>query len=501
MNITNLAFMDTGTYDQMFLRPYEILENRRGLESLQIATNGGTNITASSVAGVAGSVLRPAAQPIAAVQIANGWGTKRYRFFMEITTDDFTGTQSVQYVTGYTDYTGVSPQGNVDPNMRLHIASVIRMKTLAVPTNMGLVNQMSLRDSAHVMSYNQIPGVNFNPMTPQLNLQRPQDLCQTVQTSEYRRVSNEFFDPRTSFTDAKVKLSRRQNSLAPKYLSDVLKAGVMSLNQADESSSEIQLWGQAAGYVNETPYTENDVLFELHRKTSFNEGDSVTYGELKYLCPHLERVTHYFPVKTMVQQQMEQGIPAPYVGTYTQGHESGWGGVDNETLWAQILSNSVPALMMECMLKETFFTLHNHTLDNSLSLTFTQAVPMGRHLNSAQLLETFAYRLQHDFVRDLLAGDPRPFHIEGLFDILGESRLTIGIAGGHKKSFATPTFADNLFPPVLTLGQERVNALSDTVEYMVSNLTADARASQAHSPIVTTFTQQQGNNNASSFTL
>lgn len=479
MNIVKLALLDTGTYDQMYLRPYEISDNKRSLLHIQQATNNGQNITSTTLSGVAGSVVRPQADTVAPITISNGWGQRRYRFFMEIHEQDMVGGMTVQYLTGYTDHPGVSMQGHIDPNMRFYVATTIRMKCLQMMGPTGVVNQLSVADSSHVMNHQEIPGVNFFPGSQSLALQRPQDICNTAQTQQYRRVSNQFFDPRGGFAQENIRLSRRSNSIAPKYLSDVLKAGVASLSQADEGSSEAEIWGNAAGLIRENIYSQDNALFKLHRMTSYREGDSFTYSELKTLCPHLDNVTKYIPVMTM-SQQLSGNAGTPFLGTYTAGEYDGWRGNNKQTVWATIISNAVPALMMESMIKEANFTIHNHTHSGEITFNYNSVpIMLGTNLQSEKLVDSFAFRMVSEIIRDLLAGDPIPFMINGYFDIIGESRVEIGIGSEPPYPFATPTFADSLFNPVLTVGTQAVEKLSDNLSFFAENLQSGTMSGHA----------------------
>ena len=482
MNIVKLALLDTGTYDQMYLRPYEVNDSARNLATIREATNGGANITNTTLSGVAGQVLRPQTAPMAPVAIANGWNNRRYRFFMEISEPDLTGTETIQYLTGFTDHTGVSAGGHVDPNMRFFVSTAIQMKTIVYATPAGRVNQSAVADASHVFNFNLVPGVNFHAGMDTINLQRPMDVCGAIQTSQYRRASDEFFDPRSTFVQENVKLSRRENSVAPSYLSQVLTSGIGAYSNANENSTEVEIWGSAAGYAREGAYSQNNALFELHRQTSFQEGDSFTFAELQRLCPHLEQVTKYLPVTTMSQQQGMVG-PTPFVGTYEAGQNDGWQGQNIETIWATILSNAVPAVMLECMLKECFFTVHDHTLDGSIDVRFQSVVPLGRHLNGPRLAEQFAFRLKNEIIRDLKGGNPAPFSITGMFDIIGESRLTIQVGSGFPIPFATPTFADNLFMPVITIGQRGLDKIADSVDFFTSNLLPDCQSGGYQPPV------------------
>lgn len=500
MNITKLALLDSGTYDAMYLRPYEINDSHRGLLRIQEATRYGQNITSSALSGVAGTVLRPTADHRGLIQISNGWGQRRYRFLMEVQDVDLLGNESMQYLTGYTDHAGVSAGGHVDPNMRFYVATTIRMKTLAYATDYGQVKQMSISDTSHVFNYNHTPSLSQDLSVTGVNLQRPQDVCTSIQASQYRRVSDQFFDPRTTFAQENVRLSRRSNAMAPKYMADVLKAGAMSLASSDNDSTEVEIWSNAEGLVKENAFSQDQVLLDLHRKTSFNEGDSFTYSELRNLCPHLDNVTKYAPNLPLQRQQAAMGTDSalPILESYDAGRYQGWGGSDVHTVWATILSNAIPALLLETMIKEIGFTIHNHKINGEIDLSFGYALPFGRHLNGPQLADQFGYRLVGEVIRDLLGGNPTAFSIRAHFDVMGESQIWIQIGTGPEVPFASPVFADHLYAPVLTVGQQSVHDLARNVEFFTSNLQTDGGMPNKS---FSSNTPNQGTSNASSFSL
>lgn len=505
MNITFLALLDTGTYDAMYLRPYELLDSHRGLETVKQATAQGARLSASTLSGVAGSILRPKADPIAQVSIPNGWNQKRFRFFMEIKSNDLLGSESIQYLTGFTDHPGISHNNSIDPNMRFYVASSIRMKSMMVPTNVGNVQQLSVADSYQVIGKPSTSAYNLSGPLNSLTLQRPEDICSAVQVQQYRRAVQDFYDPRLGVGGTeKIKTSSRKNNVAPHYLSEILQAGVQAMTASGETATESEIWGTAGGYVREVMASQDPALFELQRKTSFSEGDSFTYGELKYLCPHLDSVTKYILPPKLAQQS---AINLPFMETYTAGQNDGWAGSNVQTIWASILSNAVPTLMIESMIKEVAFTIHNHTLNSEMDMKFGYCIPMGRNLNGVQLAENFKFRMIREIIRDVVAGNPQSFEITGTFDIMGESRLMIRLGNDRPVPFATPTFADNLFSPIMTLGQNDVTKMADKLEFFVDHLatplinTTQSSAPNMSFDINANQPMYKGNSNALNVTL
>lgn len=466
MNITMLKLLETGTYNDMTLRPFTaVSSNSRALSSLQEATRGGQNIAPTQLAGVAGGIIRPSTEPIGQANIVNGWGEKRFLFFMEIKDTDLVGNETIQYLTGYSDYLAGTKTGNIDPNMRFYINNSIHMKSLTHMTPVGRVNSLTVSEASHVLTGQYQPGLQKIDQTA-VCLQRPQDVFANLQSSEWRGFSNEVFDPRPIYSSERVKLSRRTNAVVPHYLSKILSAGAQAYSMSDPNAERSEIFTTAEGAVAERTYSHDNTLFELHRKTSFCEGQSFTFHELEQLCPHLHHVTEMI----FQGQTVRTDANLPTMPTHERGETSGWNGNNHETIWATILANTVPAAMMHAMLLRVGFIVHNHTVDGQLEVTILHAQQFAKEVDPIPFVENFKFRLVNEIIRDLMFGMPVSMSIEGHFHILNESRLTISIGGQPAIPFAIPTFSDGLFAPVVTLGQQRLTDLANDLEWYFDNI-------------------------------
>lgn len=121
--VKKLLLQETGTYNQMYNRPYEVdtqggmLEN--AISRLEQAKGG---LSGSGLSGIGSMLLRPSAsvmQGVSDVYIPNGWSERRLRFVMEVEVTSKTGSTSIFYFQGFSEYVGVSMQGSIDPRMRL----------------------------------------------------------------------------------------------------------------------------------------------------------------------------------------------------------------------------------------------------------------------------------------------------------------------------------------------------------------------------------------------
>lgn len=474
MNIVQLVFAETGTYDPMMMRPYETIDSPRHLNTLQQVTRFGSNVSSEALSGCVGDILRPSADHLGEVQIASGWGQRRFRFFMRTEDVDLLGNVREQMITGYTNYDGANfATGSIDPNMRMYVSSSIHLSSMNFMTDYGRQTSSSISSASHVFNHGQHVGMEHVGQSA-VNLQRPMDVFTTLQMNDFQRMRGtaNVMDPRTTFLQERVKMSSRTNALAPTYFSKVLKAGGSSFVNSDDYESSATMWGKAEGLVKEQVYGQDEGLFELTRKTSFQENDSFTYGELFQLCPHLDHVTKLAP-QAVVQQQHSQMHNTPMLQAYTAGTYDGWNGQNVETVWATILSNSLPPLMLDCMIANAGFRIHNHTLNGELDIHWFYTQPFGRNMDinvSKQLVDNFGYRMIAQVMRDLLGGNNIPFQIVCHVDVLGESSFEIGLGGQHPIPFATPSFADSLFSPVLTRGQDRVRKLAGHLEYFTENI-------------------------------
>ena len=82
VDIVQFLMIETGTYNDTHLRPYQSVFNGTVQKLFEESTDGGNNLTAASLAGVAGSVLQPTTRAGRRADISNGWDTRRFRFII-----------------------------------------------------------------------------------------------------------------------------------------------------------------------------------------------------------------------------------------------------------------------------------------------------------------------------------------------------------------------------------------------------------------------------------
>jgi len=143
-NVTKLMFIETGEYHQQAARPYNTyINDTNNVNLLKTATQDGNNISANSVAGIASNIIMPSTEAGRDINIAQGWGERRYRFFMEV--EMMVGAMATRkIIIGYTDHVGVGMGGSLDPNMRMYINNVIVLRLMGQ-------NQWQIFESNHIV--------------------------------------------------------------------------------------------------------------------------------------------------------------------------------------------------------------------------------------------------------------------------------------------------------------------------------------------------------------
>ena len=462
MRITRLIFTETGTYNDAFNRPYKSDLSPYTLSQMQEATRGGERFSAQALAGVAGQILRPSAQAEGTVSIVNGWDTRRLRFMMEIEHTSFGGMRNVQFVSGYTDYVGVSLQSNaIDPNMRLYLNQSIMTRQSQVMTPVGLNSQLLVSSTDHLLTGQYAPSVRS--LGASTHLMRPQDVFDISASTVFPHVQpgTEVFDLRTTFAGTTpVRPSRRSNGSAPVYLSKVMESNSIAMANADEDFDLSKLYNKASEQVRENLMSANAFIAALDRQTSFGEEVSVTYGELCRMQPGLDDI---------VVVSLNRGVTRNDV--HARGSTEHWHGSNNETVCATILSNSVPALMADLMLTGVAFMATNQTIGGAgMHVQLLGATSFAQGLDLSPYLQMFTQRLINEVLADLTMNNMMDVALTCQFDMLGETIIDISLQGQPSVRFTTPSFADAMLVPVITNNHQVLATLASDITNLLDNL-------------------------------
>ena len=111
------------------------------------------NIT-PHISAIANDIIHPNSIHQGEVNIPNGLGERKMRFYMELESDVYAGGKKTIIVSGFTDIYDVSYNGMINPDTRMYINNTLTVHDSNVMTPNGIVTQRNVVNSQHVLHGN-----------------------------------------------------------------------------------------------------------------------------------------------------------------------------------------------------------------------------------------------------------------------------------------------------------------------------------------------------------
>lgn len=466
LKITKLLIIETGTYEQQYLRPYQVDLRQENTQALREVISGKieSRIVPVQLSGLANRLVCPTAQPEGTIDIPNSWSQKRYRFMMELTYDR-DGYQNVDMILGYTNYDGVSiNSGSIDPKMVFYVNSIINIRRTVTPTATGLQPANQISYNAHVL---QDPNWN-NRQSPVMNNtamyhMRPTDIFTVTDTLELADSDITTCDVRLIANNKPV-LAGRNNNIASHYAASILDSynNATRENYGDDSGTMIT----AAGYCRDALTSQNTFLNKLYQLKG-TDNASFTYNDLLNIDPDVaftKHIIHFSNAQRSTQ-------------LHQQGQSEYWHGSNIETKYATILGQAVPALMVECGLTKIQMVSTNNISGTQPLTRMIYATAFGG-ADVTVPSQRFISRFDIEIVRDLSYNNEIGYQLECSFDLTGESKIGISLEGRPIVEYVVPQFADALVSPMTTITANRPQIVCQQFTQMFNIL--DSERARAH---------------------
>jgi len=492
MVILNKAlFAETGSYNDMALRPYEASLHPNIVDTLKNTTVNGSYLTPSNIGTVASDFIRPSAMVESVAGIHNGWGTKRHRFIIDLQYPSSLGGPPVRKILqGYTSEIGVTNsthngQPYINPNMVLYFNNVLSLRTNVINTPNGVVNNVTVSESNHLLRNSYLDQIGFDIPTSIITTLRPEDVFHSMTANQVYFGDNDIYDLRPSFAGGPLKKSRRGNTNPTRYLSSILSSYSKSTDSATlgfEEEDYGSVIGEARGMVQEDDLGSDPFFHTLSRQTqSFEEGGAITYGEMCAVMPDFDHKA-VFTVngevhKAQQQQQMQHGF-SPHM--HTTGESEHWFGAGLETTWATALSNTIPSLMMDLMFTRVIVTATNTLSQAELhSCGYPQgniAIMMPdyggfvENFDMTNHIKVFMERLRQEVLMGLSRKSEIPFTLTAIVDVMGETSIRLAIDSSYETLFVSPSFADGLYVPLITGDMQKGKDLASNISTLAENI-------------------------------
>ena len=464
--ILRLLIIESGAYHDMWRRTYVTDWGGEVQQALDEKLSGLTQFTASNVAPVAGKFLKVNAAPEKQIVIPNGMGSRRFRFMMMVEITDLTGIRTIEILTGYSDAMdlsngmanfGTQMSNQINPDLVFNINSIMQIAETVEHTPSGRQTIRTMVDNSHLLFDKHGKGMAGNARE---DFVRPEDIFSIMSLNSIPGdVSRESYDARTVMSPRPVK-SRRANGVAANYMANVMESHNAAWVEQQLGGAEQGLYAAALGNAAEKVATTDPFLAILKqiRGRQYVEG-VFTLRNLEMIDP--SALNNRQITRTTVLSPAERQTTDARVGTER------WDGSGLEQQWATILSQAVPAIMMDLALLGIQFSATNRAFlgaPHVVGITGHQGIE--ENVNLSRNLMVFEKRIISELLTDLSRNGLIDYHIEMFVDILDELRIRISIQGKPHIPFKAATFCDALTVPILTNNRGLASTLANDFELM-----------------------------------
>lgn len=495
INIGMFLLSQTGTYQEQKVRPFNVVVNDNTISRLEIETHGGKHLGIAAMQNIATDIIRPAAMAEGDINIAQGWRSRRFRFLMRVHERHTLGigTESVRVLFGYTDHCDASIN-HLDPNMRIYFNSETVLAETIRSTAQGPVRVMQVVSANQIISpVDYQANQNGFHNRPTSHLIRPEDVFQmgqalnTVEMLKHtRQIANEhhqvFVSPSMVGQGGEYRYSKRRDTSPTRYMADVLGAWQHSIKEAEVNSYEARanpdlLMGEASRITANHDLRSNTFIQRLRERAGYMERGYVTYGDLCRLFPEAAQCG---PGKTTMFS-MDNGQSIRKVNFAEQSNH--WQGADHETIAATLLSQVIPAIMMDNFFRNITFTVVPGAIPGTFGIDFMhdQCAMVVDNLVAKQYFDEFQRRLVVDVLNSITRNGQLPLYMSMTSDLAGESVIDISLNGNPRSltRYVAPTFTDSLFSPVITRTAELPQQVSADLIHLVSEILPPGNNQQA----------------------
>ena len=464
--IANFFFQETGRYTPQFARPYVATGNTEALDNLSNRINDAsrgadpsmTKISGSLVSGLSGYLVSPQASWEKVLTIPNGWDEQRLRFAMEVHVTDQFETAIYQF-QGYSEYHAVTLSGIIDPNLLFYINSFTRINRARDYNGLSSAGYRDIvTESAQVVNG---PLQSTVAQSDQVFGVRPEDVFVGIQSSHYSSAlqglnEGNVVDTRISLSNDVIR-SRRANGIPSNYLSRVVENYRTASTLADFGSGSDDIYTRSIQVSHEASPFENPFIRALSDLKGMPNITYFTLNDLLAIDPHCSNNFNYNPVET--------------AGVLSEvGMTDGWHKPDMETQLATIVSNAVPAMMIDHMFAQIAFTSTNMTIGGVYETTIVGGTGVSG-MDLRPYYKAFIARFETEIMPDLTLNGLRIVHLLVNADLYGDTRIEISLEGSPAVPYIAPTFCDALTAPVVTTNPNLYNGLITGVESIIEHCT------------------------------
>lgn len=465
IKVNKLVMQETGTYNDMYVRPYEAYMDSTTFNALnnRLDKQPISGFSGSTFAGLDNPLLMPTATHTGGIQIPYGWSQKRIVFMMEVEILMSIGEVAVYFFQGYTDYPGVSPTGAIDPHMLFIINSVSKMKSVITHTPAGTVPALRMQASEQYLSDASYTGPMDNTMHHTL---RPYDIFTGMEKSYSGAYETQNTVDFRNILRKGPALSKRTNNIPSNYLANIFDVHNVSNMMATYGDGHSNILSRAVIESAESSLSDNPFIMALASKSGINSSGTFKYGDLINIDPGVTSRTTI----TDLNQEARSNLNLA-------GQSAHWSGSDRETVASTVLAAAVPSLMASLCISHVRLRTTNHTFDGKFETAILQARGITETIDLRPYIAIFTSRLESEVLMDITSGSQVPITLDMDCKIYGDTVIDISFTGASPTRFVAATLCDSLTAPVITNNFDHYRTLVTNIEQL-SNIVSDANSSK-----------------------
>lgn len=476
IEILEMIVAPSGTYADQWTRPYQTNSTGPTVQAIQERfdqVQGNFNALNNGLFdGVAGGFVSPQAQPEQQIMIPNGWGTERYYFILKVAIHNRLGGTSIDIIQGYSDFADPSFNNLPDPRTRFIINGISRVVNTIIHGSYGRQEAGMVKESYQILANPNYNGPqdfsNFGSASNTSVSMRPGDIFSSLHTSEY--TTSDLVDMRTATTSS-PKTSARGNAVAANYAGQIVRGYAEAVTKAGYSPGGSHLYSDAIGVVADKPLTRDEFVKAINSVTGMPLSNSFQLQDLYSLDPSLQNSMDQ-RIKIQRKQQLvpsyRNGGGFAFGDMPTSGNAQHWHGSDYDTQAAAVLSNSLPAMMLELGVVHLVFQATNHSRQPVIQTIFAQGI--ADNFDCRPLMPTLESRIQREIIDTISGYNQIMYQIYVDVKVAAQTTISVQFENKHPSEFVSPTFADSLMSPVLTGDRGRLSDVACDFGTLVNHL-------------------------------
>lgn len=487
ITLEELIFLETGTYDDQFIRPWRFTADEQTKDRFADLISGVSRITPELIAPISNQIIRPSSEVESIASILNGWDERRARFRALVSVKKVDDSQNYYYeLLGYTSNFGFTnaiyskEKPSIDPSMILHINSV--QKKLVSGRRNGR-RSVRIQGACNLITQNDFADETFSI--------RPEDILREVQNESFSPDNDKIRDEYPDTNDDGYEIenvvdlmsivpaggikSRRANSSPSRMVSDVLD-GIF--NNVRSPDSEKDVGGNCESVIH-TLRSENirndEVLTYIAKKAGVRDigrprpDNEFSWKEFLRAFPDAQEI-YEAPQLTNSQRNC---LDKP-------GRYNSWKSRTPETIFADEVAKALPGYMIDHCFLQVAFNATNNTPGSEIIVTMTGDTRMADdNANEDILISSLERKIIYEVLMPASYGGQLEFNIDVYCQVNGQTRMSISLDDEEAVDYCAPTFADSQSPPVITDNIDTIKALSKGFSELI-DITVD-RANESKS--------------------